>query len=73
MNSTVKTVMFWVFILMCLMLLWTVVQKSTGMSKEAEVGYSELLDKIEAGQVQDVAIRHLVRFAFREELQIVWQ
>ena len=49
--------MFWVFILMCLMLLWTVVQKSTGMSKEAEVGYSELLDKIEAGQVQDVAIQ----------------
>ena len=57
MNSTVKTVMFWVFILMCLMLLWTVVQKSTGMSKEAEIGYSDLLDKIEAGQVQDVAIQ----------------
>jgi hypothetical protein len=24
-------------------------------------------------QLQDVAIRHLVRFAFREELRIVWQ
>ncbi len=24
-------------------------------------------------QLQDVALRHLVRFAFKEELQIVWQ
>ncbi len=57
MNSTVKTIMFWVFILICLMLLWGVVQKSTSMGKDAEVPYSDLLDKIEAGQVQDVAIQ----------------
>jgi cell division protease FtsH len=57
-NSTVKTIMFWVFILVCLMLLWTVVQKSTGMSgKDSEVSYSELLDKIDAGQVENVAIQ----------------
>jgi cell division protease FtsH len=56
-NSTVKTIMFWVFILVCLMLLWTVVQKSTSMGKDTEVGYSELLDKIDAGQVQDAAIQ----------------
>jgi cell division protease FtsH len=50
--------MFWVFILVCLMLLWTVVQKSTGMSgKDQEVSYSQLLDKIEAGQVQDATIQ----------------
>ena len=57
MNSTVKTIMFWVFILICLMLLWGVVQKSSSMGKDAEVPYSDLLDKIESGQVLDVAIQ----------------
>ncbi|HET7103604.1 MAG TPA: ATP-dependent zinc metalloprotease FtsH [Terracidiphilus sp.] len=58
MNSTVKTIMFWVFILICLMLLWGVVQKGTSMGgKDAEVSYSDLLDKIDAGQVQDVTIQ----------------
>jgi len=49
--------MFWVFILICLMMLWAVVSKSTSMGKTAEVGYSELLDKIDAGQVQDAVIQ----------------
>ncbi len=57
MNSTVKTIMFWVFILICLMLLWGVVQRGTNMGKDTEVTYSELLDKIAAGQVQDVTIQ----------------
>ncbi|HUN84433.1 MAG TPA: ATP-dependent zinc metalloprotease FtsH [Terracidiphilus sp.] len=57
MNSTVKTIMFWVFILICLMLLWGVVQRGTNMGKEPDVSYSELLDKIDAGQVQDVTIQ----------------
>jgi cell division protease FtsH len=55
-NSTVKTVMFWVFILMCLMLLWTVVTKSTGAGKDQEIAYSDLFDKAQAGLVQDVTI-----------------
>ncbi len=57
MNSTVKTIMFWVFILICLMLLWGVVQRGTNMGKDTEVPYSELLDKIDAQQVQDVTIQ----------------
>ncbi|MFZ0744704.1 MAG: ATP-dependent zinc metalloprotease FtsH [Terracidiphilus sp.] len=57
MNSTVKTIMFWVFILICLMLLWGVVQRGTNMGKEQDVSYSDLLDKIDAGQVQDVTIQ----------------
>jgi len=56
-NSTVKTIMFWVFILICLMLLWGVVQRGTSMGKDTEVPYSDLLDKIDAQQVQDVAIQ----------------
>jgi len=49
--------MFWVFILVCLLLLWTVVQKSNMGSKVQEVSYSDLLDKIESGQVQDASIQ----------------
>ena len=56
MNSTVKTIMFWVFILICLLMLWTVVSKSTSM-KTADIPYSDLLDKIDAAQVQDVTIQ----------------
>ena len=57
MNSTVKTILFWVFILICLMLLWGVVSKGTGVGKEPEYSYSELVDKVQAGQVQDVTIQ----------------
>ncbi len=49
--------MFWVFILVCLMLLWTVVQRGSSMGKATDIGYSDLLDKIEAGQVQDATIQ----------------
>ena len=35
-NSTVKTIMFWVFILICLVLLWGVVSKGTGMGQGAQ-------------------------------------
>src|SRR5215470_1545548 len=56
-NSTVKTILFWVFILICLMLLWGVVSKGTNMGKEQEFSYSELLDKVQAGLVQDVTIQ----------------
>ena len=50
--------MFWVFILICLMLLWGVVQRGTNMGgKDTEVSYSDLLDRIDAQQVQDVTIQ----------------
>jgi cell division protease FtsH len=56
-NSTVKTILFWVFILICLLLLWGVVSKSAGVGKEPEYSYSELLDKVQAGLVQEVTIQ----------------
>jgi len=50
--------MFWVFILICLMLLWGVVSRSSNMGgKDAEVSYSDLLNKIDAQQVNDVTIQ----------------
>jgi len=57
-NSTVKTIMFWVFILICLMLLWGVVSKNSGMSgKDTEIPYSDLFDKVQNHQVLDAAIQ----------------
>ncbi len=56
MNSTVKTIMFWVFILICLMMLWAVVQRGTSMGKDTEIAYSDLFDKAQAGLVQDATI-----------------
>jgi cell division protease FtsH len=49
--------MFWVFILICLMLLWGVVSRGANMGKDTEIGYSDLMDKIDAGQVQDASIQ----------------
>jgi cell division protease FtsH len=49
--------MFWVFILICLMLLWGVVSRGANMGKDTEIGYSDLMDKIDAGQLQDASIQ----------------
>jgi len=55
-NSTVKTIIFWVIILACLVLLWSVVQKNTGMGKDKEVTFSQFLTESQAGQVNDVTV-----------------
>ncbi|HTH42249.1 MAG TPA: ATP-dependent zinc metalloprotease FtsH [Terracidiphilus sp.] len=57
MNSSVKTIMFWVFILICLLMLWAVVNKSATMGKDAEIPYSDLFDKVQNQQVQDATIQ----------------
>jgi cell division protease FtsH len=54
-NSTVKTVIFWVFIFACLVLLWQVFQKGTGKN-EQEIRFSEFLDDAQKGQVADVVV-----------------
>jgi cell division protease FtsH len=49
--------MFWVFILICLVLLWGVVERGANMGKEPEYAYSDLYDKVVNNQVQDAAIQ----------------
>ena len=47
MNSTVKTIMFWAFIVICLVLLFSVVQKSTGIgAKEQDISFSDFQEKV---------------------------
>ncbi len=56
MNSTVKTIIFWVFIFACLILLWQVFQKSSGSGHDQDVSFSTFLQDARAGQVQDATV-----------------
>ena len=49
--------MFWVFILICLMVLWAVVTKGASMGKEVEYSYSDLFDKVQSNLVLDAVIQ----------------
>ena len=49
--------MFWVFIFICLVLLWGVVEKGASGGKDTEYSYSDLFDKVQSGQVLDAAIQ----------------
>uniref|UniRef100_E6QIW1 Protease, ATP-dependent zinc-metallo n=1 Tax=mine drainage metagenome TaxID=410659 RepID=E6QIW1_9ZZZZ len=58
MNSTVKTIMFWAFIIICLVLLFGVVRQSAVMgAKEQELPFSTFLDKVHGGQINDVTVQ----------------
>ncbi|MFZ0662660.1 MAG: ATP-dependent zinc metalloprotease FtsH [Acidobacteriaceae bacterium] len=56
MNSTVKQIIFWVFIFACLIVLWRVFQTGTGSGKEKEISFSEFLEDAQQGQITDVTI-----------------
>jgi len=55
-NSTVKTIIFWVFIFACLVVLWQLFQKSAGTGKEQEIAWSEFLQDAQQGDVSDVTV-----------------
>ena len=56
MNSTVKTVVFWVVIVLSAFLLWQVVKAGTAGQKEKEVKFSQFLTDVEQGKVKEVTI-----------------
>lgn len=56
MNSSVKIIVFWVFILACCILLWQVFQRSSSAGKEQEISFSQFLNDAQQGQVHDVTI-----------------
>jgi cell division protease FtsH len=55
-NSTVKQIIFWVFIFACLIVLWRVFQTGTGGGKEKEISFSEFLQDAQQGQITEVTI-----------------
>ncbi len=56
MNSTVKQIIFWVFIFACLIVLWRVFQTGTGSGKEKQISFSEFLQDAQQGQITAVTI-----------------
>ncbi|HLX82621.1 MAG TPA: ATP-dependent zinc metalloprotease FtsH [Terriglobales bacterium] len=53
MNSTIKTVLFWAVIVVSAFLLWQVVRTGSNAQKEKEIGFSEFLAEVDAGNVHD--------------------
>jgi len=52
-NSTIKTVLFWAVIIVSAVLLWQVVRTGTTGQKDKEIGFSEFLAEVDAGNVHD--------------------
>ncbi|NUQ29723.1 MAG: ATP-dependent metallopeptidase FtsH/Yme1/Tma family protein [Acidobacteriaceae bacterium] len=56
MNSTVKTVLIWVFMITCLVILWQFVVKGTGIGHDTTISLSQLLNDAEQGKISDVVV-----------------
>jgi cell division protease FtsH len=55
-NSTVKTVVFWLVIVLCAVLLWQVATSSKGSVKDTEVSFSQFMSDVDQGKVKEVTI-----------------
>ena len=56
MNSTVKTVLFWLVIVVSAFLLWQVVRTGTSGPKDKEKNFSEFMSDVDQGLVREVTI-----------------
>ncbi|HVP43164.1 MAG TPA: ATP-dependent zinc metalloprotease FtsH [Terriglobales bacterium] len=57
MNSTVKTIVFWLVIVLSCVLLWQVVKNGGGGQKEQEISYSEFRSRVDQGNVSEVTVQ----------------
>jgi cell division protease FtsH len=55
-NSTVKTIIFWVVILISAVALWQVVKTANSGQKVQEINFSRFMSEVEQGTVKDVTI-----------------
>jgi cell division protease FtsH len=55
-NSTVKTVIFWVGIGVAALVLWTVIKQGKDGQKDAEINWSHFMADVNAGNVHDVTV-----------------
>jgi len=55
-NSTVKTVVFWLVIVLSGVLLWQVVKGANSGAKERDITFSEFLSQVDQGNVSEVTI-----------------
>ncbi len=56
MNSTVKTIVFWLVIVLSGVLLWQVVKQGGGGVKERDINYSEFRSQVDQGNIGSVTI-----------------
>ena len=56
MNSTVKTVVFWLVIVLSGVLLWQVVKGANSGAKDRDINFSEFLSEVDQGNVSEVTI-----------------
>ncbi len=56
MNSTVKTVVFWLVIVLSAFLLWEVVKQGSAGPKEKEINFSQFMTDVDQGNVKEVTI-----------------
>jgi cell division protease FtsH len=67
-NSTVKTVLFWLVIVLSAFLLWQVVKTSGGGQKEQEINFSKFMSDVNQGNVKEVTITGMeVRGKYRND------
>jgi cell division protease FtsH len=55
-NSTVKTVVFWLVIVVSAFLLWTVVKQGSSGQKDKEVNFSQFMQDVDQGSVNEVTV-----------------
>jgi cell division protease FtsH len=55
-NSTVKTIVFWVVIAICAVLLWELIRTGQAGPKNKEINFSQFLSEVNQGNVKEVTI-----------------
>jgi cell division protease FtsH len=67
-NSTVKTVVFWLVIILSGVLLWQVVKAGGSGAKDREINFSEFMSQVDQGNVAEVTVAGTeVRGKFRND------
>jgi cell division protease FtsH len=55
-NSTVRTILFWLLMILLAVVLWKMASNGGKTAQEEELGYAAFLDKVQHGNVKDVTI-----------------
>jgi cell division protease FtsH len=67
-NSTIKTVVLWVVLLLVGVVLWRMIQGGSTGTKDTEISYTDFMDKVAKGNVQEVQIENnLARGKYRND------
>ena len=56
MNSTVRTILFWLLMILLAVVLWKMASNGGKSPQEEELGFAAFLDKVQHGNVKDVTI-----------------